>query len=179
MSNPESVKKWRKATKERIVASMGGKCQICGYSKCHEALELHHINPEEKEFQLGKIMANPISWDRIVVELRKCIMLCANCHREVHNDSANIPETYQTFSELYANYKQPIEDDNCPCCGKRKNIKNKFCSLSCAGKNKNKIDWKSVDLISLVAQNGYAATGRLLGVTGAAVKKQYKKLFPN
>lgn len=179
MSNSESVKKWRRATKERIVASMGGKCQICGYNKCQEALEIHHINPNEKEFQIGRIIANPISWDRIVIELRKCIMLCANCHREVHNEHVKIPDSYQGFSEVFVNYKDPVENDECPCCGKPKNIKNKFCSLSCAGKNRGKIDWKSVDLSSLVQQNGYEGTGRLLGVTGAAVKKQYKKLFPN
>ena len=84
----EKVKKWRHETKKRIIESMGGKCQICGYNKCDSALDLHHINPEEKEISLASIRANPKSWSLIVAELRKCVLICANCHREEHHLSA-------------------------------------------------------------------------------------------
>lgn len=67
-----------------MVKSMGECCQICGYNKCENALELHHIDPTEKDFTFGKIIANPAKWSTIVKELKKCILLCANCHREVH-----------------------------------------------------------------------------------------------
>ena len=46
----QNVINWRKRTKERIVKSMGGKCQICSYDKCLAALELHHLDSSEKEF---------------------------------------------------------------------------------------------------------------------------------
>lgn len=57
-------------------------CAICGYDKCDAALEFHHVNPEDKKFNITnkKILAN----QNISTELNKCILLCANCHREAH-----------------------------------------------------------------------------------------------
>jgi hypothetical protein len=76
-----AVMRWRKSSKGRAVELKGGKCMICGYDRCVKALEFHHLDPAEKEFQItGKIR----SWARIVEELKKCVLLCANCHREVH-----------------------------------------------------------------------------------------------
>jgi len=60
----------------------GLSCSQCGYSRCAHALELHHINPAEKEYGVSK-MKN-YSEAKIVKELSKCVLLCANCHREVH-----------------------------------------------------------------------------------------------
>jgi ribosomal protein L30E len=94
-----NVKNWRKRTKDLIIKSMGGKCQICGYNKCSGALELHHIDPKEKEFGFGGIRANPQSFDKMKVELKKCILLCSNCHKEVHMEVTSLPENYQTFDE--------------------------------------------------------------------------------
>ena len=73
---------WR-LTKERIIYVMGGKCCICGYEKCIQALEIHHINSEEKEFSLSNSNIYR-KWDIISKELQKCILLCANCHRDLH-----------------------------------------------------------------------------------------------
>jgi hypothetical protein len=58
-------------------------CKICGYNKCEKALEFHHINPEEKEYKISDLKSE----SEIVIkqELQKCIILCANCHREVHH----------------------------------------------------------------------------------------------
>lgn len=177
MSNKEAVKQWRKSTKERIVQSMGGKCQICGYDKCDDALELHHINPEEKEFGLGAIRANPISWKRITEELRKCILVCSNCHREVHADITKLPNKYRSFDESFIDYKVDKKLlDECLVCGNEKPIKNKFCSLSCAAKKSGKVDWDSIDLKELLKSNTYTDIGRIVGVTGAAVKKRAVKL---
>ena len=94
-----NVKNWRKRTKEVIIKSMGGKCQICDYDKCSAALELHHIDPKEKEFGFGGIRSNPQSFDKMKSELKKCILLCSNCHKEVHSGVAKVPETYSKFDE--------------------------------------------------------------------------------
>ena len=45
----EQQKRYRDRRKQRILRTMGGKCAICGYDKCADALEIHHIKPEEKE----------------------------------------------------------------------------------------------------------------------------------
>lgn len=63
----------------------GSKCQLCDYNKYPGALEFHHLDPNEKDFNISK--ARLLSFNlEIKKELDKCILLCANCHREVHND---------------------------------------------------------------------------------------------
>jgi hypothetical protein len=68
----------RLALKERALAFLGGKCHICGYCKCPAALDFHHMSG--KEFSIS----SKSSWKRIEAELLKCVLLCSNCHREVH-----------------------------------------------------------------------------------------------
>lgn len=58
-------------------------CSICGYSKCYAALEFHHLDPNEKEYVISNMRNHNIS--NLKKEIDKCILLCANCHREVHN----------------------------------------------------------------------------------------------
>jgi hypothetical protein len=61
----------------------GGCCQICGYDKCLGALEFHHLDPSVKEFNLSRMKSSTFN-EKITKELDKCIMVCANCHREIH-----------------------------------------------------------------------------------------------
>jgi len=76
------VQKNRWKRKAKAVEYKGGKCEVCGYNKCHDALEFHHLDPDEKDFGIG--CGSTYSWERTKSELDKCIMLCANCHREEH-----------------------------------------------------------------------------------------------
>lgn len=78
------VKNYRSNRKKDMIYIMGDKCQICGYNKCQSALEFHHINPEEKDFTFDSAMN--YSWEVIRKELQKCILVCSNCHREIHSD---------------------------------------------------------------------------------------------
>ena len=66
--------------KRRAVEYKGGKCQICGYSKCQAALEFHHVG--QKDFTIAN--SSLVSFEKIREELDKCAILCANCHREEH-----------------------------------------------------------------------------------------------
>lgn len=72
----------QKASKEKYVQYKGGECQVCGYNKCNGALCFHHINPEEKEFTLAKYKNR--AWEIVKKELDKCLLVCANCHAEIH-----------------------------------------------------------------------------------------------
>ncbi len=74
--------KW--AAKALAIDYKGGCCTVCGYCRCSAALEFHHINPEEKELELTTKTLSTYSLDTIEQELRKCVLLCANCHRELH-----------------------------------------------------------------------------------------------
>ena len=61
----------------------GGKCECCGYDKCVSALEFHHLDSSTKEFGIGQ-KGYTRSWDKNKEELDKCILVCANCHIEIH-----------------------------------------------------------------------------------------------
>ena len=55
-------------------------CCKCGYNKNGSALEWHHLDPTEKENNVSLI-----NWDEYIQEIKKCILVCSNCHREIHN----------------------------------------------------------------------------------------------
>ncbi len=74
------VDKRRWELKIKAVASKGGRCSKCGYDKCVTALEFHHRNPEEKEFEISHCHSK--SWIRVQEEVSKCELLCSNCHKE-------------------------------------------------------------------------------------------------
>lgn len=79
--NLYSVERTKKL-KHTFVEYKGGKCLSCGYSKCEDALEFHHTDPTKKEFSISKYRSR--SFDKIIKkELDKCVLLCANCHREI------------------------------------------------------------------------------------------------
>lgn len=81
----DSGKFRKRAIKHQLILYKGKKCEICGYDKCEGALEFHHLNPLEKDFQIGDIdLSNNLNIDDLKKEVDKCQLLCANCHREQH-----------------------------------------------------------------------------------------------
>jgi hypothetical protein len=52
----------------------------------YHVLDLHHKDPKEKEFCLGEIVHRGWSKKRILEEVEKCDVHCANCHRELHHN---------------------------------------------------------------------------------------------
>ncbi|MGE0269497.1 MAG: hypothetical protein AB7S78_13690 [Candidatus Omnitrophota bacterium] len=76
----------RKKIRAMAVTYKGGKCERCGYDRCIDALEFHHIDPVQKDFTISA-KGYTRSWNKVKAELDKCIMLCANCHRELHAQS--------------------------------------------------------------------------------------------
>ena len=77
------VSERRRKNKDMAIEYKGGKCEKCGYNKCNGALEFHHLNPEEKDFSIST-SGTTKSFERIKKEIDKCILVCANCHREIH-----------------------------------------------------------------------------------------------
>ena len=80
----EAVSAKRRNLKAKAIEYKGGKCERCGYSKYVGALEFHHRDPTKKDFSIGH--GSIRSWARTKEELDKCIMLCSNCHKEVHHE---------------------------------------------------------------------------------------------
>jgi 5-methylcytosine-specific restriction endonuclease McrA len=79
----EAVQKRRKKVREMALELLGGRCVRCGYDRCIDALEIHHLESSEKDFGISA-KGYTRSWTKIRAELRKCELLCANCHREAH-----------------------------------------------------------------------------------------------
>ena len=78
-----AVVEFRRRQKTRAVAFMGGVCEGCGRAGAQAIFEFHHRDATEKEFGITQD-GIPRRWEKILAELAKCVMLCANCHREVH-----------------------------------------------------------------------------------------------
>lgn len=172
------VKEWRHRSKERMVESMGGKCQCCGYNRCNNSLAFHHIDPTQKESAFGNTRANPQNWGKVVEELKKCILVCHNCHSEIHAGVREVPKLFAKFDESFADYKQlKTEYDECPACGTNKPKSNKFCSPKCASTNRRKVDWDSINVIELLREHGITELEKILGVSNAAIYKQRNKLL--
>lgn len=82
--NQYCVSRWQKR-KIQAIEYKGGRCVDCGFDHPTyppDIFEFHHLNPNEKEFDWNKLKLT--SWNKIVSELDKCVLLCANCHRIRH-----------------------------------------------------------------------------------------------
>ena len=174
-----AVKKWRKNTKTKMIEAMGDACQCCGYNACTAALAFHHTDPTLKDMGFGNTRANPKSWTKIVQELKKCILVCHNCHSEIHAGVRQLPETYAKFNDEFADWFKVDEYDNCPVCNEAKPAKQKFCSHKCAQTNRRKVDWDSIDLLSLLKTHKIGELETMLGVSNAAIYKRRDKIQQN
>ena len=87
-TNLQTIERQRNI-KKLMVDYKGGKCQKCGYNKYIGALEFHHLNPEEKDFNLSELKIH--SFNQVIIdELDKCILVCSNCHREIHGEQSDL-----------------------------------------------------------------------------------------
>ena len=154
-NNSKSVITWRQRTKLKGIAYLGGHCQHCGYNRCMGALQFHHKDPKEKEFSIS---GRSLSWDRIKAELDKCLLLCSNCHAEIHYKEINI-------TLLPENVKS-----TCSKCSKIITKGAQLCN-SCFERPK-KIVWPdNVTLQALVKSTSLLQLSKYLGVSDNAIKK--------
>ncbi len=92
MADPVNKKKKQKSAAKRMksnkllaISYNGGGCFVCGYNKCSEALEFHHVNPSQKQKTASsRGIDRKLSFKKMIPELDKCVLLCCRCHREVH-----------------------------------------------------------------------------------------------
>ena len=68
--------------RQKLVDMFGGECSICGYKKCIWALDFHHKDKKIKE----KSVSKNNDFNKMVKEAKKCILVCTNCHREIHSN---------------------------------------------------------------------------------------------
>jgi transposase len=91
----DAVVRRRRRVKQILVEEAGGCCQLCGYDRSLAALEFHHLDPRKKQFGVASGgVARSLA--RVRAEVRKCILLCSNCHAEVEAGTRSISGVVQT-----------------------------------------------------------------------------------
>jgi formate-dependent nitrite reductase cytochrome c552 subunit len=78
----QAVAKRRRDLKLKAIGYMGGSCMLCGYDKHPAVLDFHHVDPLTKSFGISSGGFSR-SWASIKSEIAKCVLVCANCHREI------------------------------------------------------------------------------------------------
>jgi len=80
----DAQQKRGKERKLQLVKLFGGKCSECGYSKCLGAMTFHHKNSKTKVMGLDVRHCSNNSWEKLLAEAKKCVLLCMNCHAARH-----------------------------------------------------------------------------------------------
>lgn len=176
-TNSENVCNFVKNRKANLISLFDGKCCLCGFNAFQEALEFHHVNPEEKELKLSSNIM--VSLDKQIAEARKCILVCANCHRGIHAGYYQIPENYSNFfNEEQAQYLLQQNDEikhgkkhYCQRCGKLINTNATYC-VDCSHIVQRKSDRPSrEELKDLIRTKPFTQIGTRYGVTDNAIRK--------
>ena len=182
-SNSENVINHIRKRKKDLISLFGSKCCICGFNSFQEALEFHHINPDLKEFGICGSNAATKALEKQIIEARKCVLLCSNCHRGVHAGYLQIPlEDNSIFLNEEVARKLLQENDEikhgkrhyCQRCGKLISSTAKYC-LNCSSLMKRKVDRPSrEELKNLIRNTPFTQIGQFYSVSDNAVRKWCK-----
>lgn len=175
MATTQQVLSSDKRKKQRLVNSLGGKCCICGYNKCLSALEFHHTNPTEKDFTIS---ANAhMAFEKTLEEVKKCILVCANCHREIHAGLIeNLPETSydEELAKIEIEKLKQIKEKKifyCKDCGKEISYGAIRCA-ECAVKAQRRTERPSrEELKVLIRTKPFTQIAKDYDVTDNAIRK--------
>lgn len=184
MGKSKNVIDYRVRRKFNLIQVCGAKCNLCGYDKLQDALDFHHINPDEKEYSISQNgRCHDIKKD--LNEVKKCILVCANCHREIHAGMHAEEELLEKkiYDEKKAqqliNAKEYLMTKtiyHCKKCGKELSNKNK--SMLCEKCYKESISQhipSKNELKELLKQFNFCEIGRKYGVSDNTIRKWCKK----
>ena len=170
----QNIKNHRKKRKQDIVYIMGDRCCLCGYNKCQSALELHHLNPKNKDFTISQTSKQ---LETVIDEIKKCILVCANCHREIH---AKIIKPPSTSSFMEERVKDVLENKGkllnhqifyCKNCGAVCSKKDSFC-FKCYNFLRRKAERPTrEELKTLIRTKSFVQIGKKYNVSDNAIRK--------
>ena len=127
MGNAIDVSNYRRRRKSNLMRVLGNRCCLCGFDIIQDALEFHHIKPEEKEYGIAE-NGTCHDLEKDLAEIKKCVLVCANCHRLIHKGFYTEEDLYnkQIYDEEIANElrqeKQQLSEKTiyyCKNCGKK------------------------------------------------------------
>ncbi len=182
-------KKQERGTLRKVffIRLLGGKCENCGYNKNTAALDFHHI--KDKNFQLDTRTLSNLSFDNLKKESENCILLCANCHREFHNNLDRfLLSEYDNLSNveiLKLIKKITYEKKYCKECNKQLWYKNttNLCKECFRNTYYNvlkidtrKVEWPSKEILEEEIKTiPFTKLGNKYGVSDNAVRKWCKR----
>lgn len=163
------VKKSQKKKKLEAIAYYGGKCKLCGYSKCPGALVFHHLSGKDES---PSYIIHRWAWDKVKPELDKCILICSNCHMEIHYNEDGIKIN-------------SITERECEFCENRffpNDIFQKYCSEKCCNLSNRKVERPTKEeLETMIEKASWKEIGKSFGVSDNCVRKwakQYRITWP-
>lgn len=175
MSTTEQVLSSDKRKKQRLVNSLGGKCCICGYDRCLSALEFHHTDPSKKDFNISSNAH--LAFEKSLNEVKKCILVCANCHREIHAGLINnLPDTSynQELAKVEIEKLKQIKEKKifyCKDCGKEISYNAIRCP-ECDRKNQRKVERPKRQILkNLIRTLPFTQIAKQYNVTDNAIRK--------
>jgi len=160
-----------------LVDQRGGCCEKCGYNKNLAAFEFHHKDPGAKESQLDmrKLSNSTMEW--IESEFEKCLVVCANCHREVHNEDLlvkDVRERVKNLEQTILINKPKVNKPKCCDCGVEINYTYKRCR-PCNEKNKRIFVRPDIDeLKKEIKEHGVMWCANKYGVSHATIGRWKK-----
>lgn len=179
-SNSQNVINHVKKRKTDLISVFHSKCCICGFDAFQEALEFHHINPAEKEFGITDSQAVTKALAKQLAEMKKCILVCANCHRGIHSGHLQIPNNYETFydEEVAQNLLLELEQIKhgqkhyCQRCGKLIPTKDAIHCSDCASLMQRVVDRPSRDELKVMIRSmPFTQIAKKYSVSDNAIRK--------
>jgi Zn ribbon nucleic-acid-binding protein len=80
---------FKRVWKESAIEYKGGKCVVCGYDRCQQAMHFHHLEPNKKDNGFGSRRGELTEKDK--EELDKTVLTCNRCHAEIHSGIVDVP----------------------------------------------------------------------------------------
>ena len=173
LTKSQIVCNFARRRKQDLASIFGGKCLLCGFDKFQEALEFHHVNPSEKEFNLTS--SKMVALEKQIKEAKKCVLLCSNCHKGVHANFYEIPLDWkksfdeERANELLENLKR--KQSFCRKCGKEISYNASYC-VDCLAFLQRRVERPSrEELKELVRTQSLLQVGKMFGVSDNAIRK--------
>lgn len=114
--------------RDSLVATFGGKCRRCGYSRCRRALHFHHTDAsEKKDWSNGR---GGVSLQEVQAHPERFEMLCANCHVERHEELDEAKRTYRICGYCEQRFRSAPQ--------RAADGRGRYCSRRCHHKQREK-----------------------------------------
>jgi hypothetical protein len=164
--------------KLELIELKGGCCKECGYNKNIASFEFHHRDPRQKEYQLDVRKLSNTSMIKLMSEVEKCDLLCANCHRELHSPDLNIENVKLLINNVNDSVLliKEIGKPKCVDCGCEINYTHKRC-VECNNKNKRTVERPDLHiLLKEIQDNSQEWCANKYGVSRTSIRRWIKKI---